>query len=201
MRCPARPCSCARRASSSQLASRTCWFRARIATCESTSTAWAAGSSTATMPAGMSSQPVSVSVTAMQGALPGASSPGRAFITSIVPATRAPPALTSSQGPMPAPRRSCGCRALRHCATRRSERLRAVSSPKVASIFGLGVKTAPCLSPPTLSLSAHCCSSSDTTSATPAQTMERRSQAASMCLHHSVLQRWWPPQSPSVMRK
>mmetsp|Transcript_57134 Transcript_57134/g.167760 ORF Transcript_57134/g.167760 Transcript_57134/m.167760 type:complete len:525 (+) Transcript_57134:891-2465(+) len=198
--CPLRPCSCCRMASSSQLARRTFWLRARIATCERTSTACAAGRRSATMPAGMSSQPVSVSVTAMHGALPAGSSAGSAFITMTVPMIGGTPPLTSSHGPMPAPRRSCGCRDLRTCATRRSERQRAVSSPKVASTFASGLKTEPGLSPAALSWSQHFCRSSATTSATPEQTHEMRSQAASMYLHHSGVQRWKLPWSPSDMR-
>mmetsp|Transcript_112085 Transcript_112085/g.280812 ORF Transcript_112085/g.280812 Transcript_112085/m.280812 type:complete len:246 (-) Transcript_112085:2478-3215(-) len=190
---PFLPRNSASKASSSQLARSTFWLRARIATCESTSTACAAGRRTAEMPAGMSSQPVSVSVTAKIGPLPAGSSTGRAFMASTVPTVTPAPALTSSQGPRPAPRRSCGWRPRKHCATSRSERQRAVSSPKVPRIFGSGRKTAPGLSPPARRRSAHDCNNSATVSATPAQMTERRSQAASMSLHQSVPQRWAPP--------
>mmetsp|Transcript_48428 Transcript_48428/g.138401 ORF Transcript_48428/g.138401 Transcript_48428/m.138401 type:complete len:361 (+) Transcript_48428:391-1473(+) len=99
---------------SSQHASTTFWFLALIATCERTSTACAAGRSTATIPAGMSSQPVSVSVTAMQGRCSGAISRGNAFMAATRPTTSPRPWLTTSQRPRPADRRSCGRRARRH---------------------------------------------------------------------------------------
>mmetsp|Transcript_13332 Transcript_13332/g.36624 ORF Transcript_13332/g.36624 Transcript_13332/m.36624 type:complete len:385 (+) Transcript_13332:863-2017(+) len=198
---PALPLSSCRRASSSQLARRTFWLRARIATWERTSTAWAAGRSTATIPAGMSSQPVSVSVTATHGPLPAGSSAGNAFIASTVPTTRSRPALTSSQGPRPAPRRSWGCRPRRHWARRRSERQRAVSSPKASRVFGSGENTAPGRSPPAFRRDAQVCSSSATRSHAPAHTMLSRSHAESMSWHQCLLHRSWPALSPSVIRR
>mmetsp|Transcript_28059 Transcript_28059/g.90349 ORF Transcript_28059/g.90349 Transcript_28059/m.90349 type:complete len:516 (+) Transcript_28059:380-1927(+) len=196
---PDKPCNSFKIASSSQLANKTFWLRARIATCESTSTAWAAGSNTATIPAGISSQPVSVSVTAMQGALPAGNSPGNAFIVSTVPMTLSAPALTSSQGPRPAPLRSCGCKLRKHCAINRSDKQRAVSSPKAARTLASGVKTAPGRAPASFRRSQQVCKSSAMVSATPAQTMLRRSQAESISLHHAALHRSWTPWSPSII--
>mmetsp|Transcript_62376 Transcript_62376/g.165532 ORF Transcript_62376/g.165532 Transcript_62376/m.165532 type:complete len:254 (-) Transcript_62376:502-1263(-) len=171
-----------------------------MATCDKASTACAAGRSTATMPAGMSSQPVRVSVNATHGACPWASAAGRALMTCTAP-TAVPPWLTTSHGPKPAARRSSGWSTRRHCATSRSVRQRAASSPKEAKAAVSGLKTAPGCSPARMRLVAQDCSSSATRSARPAQTRESRSQAAVMRRHHGDDHLSTKPWSPSDRRR
>mmetsp|Transcript_3009 Transcript_3009/g.6990 ORF Transcript_3009/g.6990 Transcript_3009/m.6990 type:complete len:216 (-) Transcript_3009:4-651(-) len=169
-----------------------------MATWDSVSTAWPAGSKIAVMPAGMSSHPVMVSTRATIGPSPGASSFGSACSALSVPT--AGKEATSCQGPSPAHLRSCGINTLRIWARTRSVRQRAFSSPKVSRCFGSGQKAAPGLAPSSRSRSAQLCSTRITVSAVSVHVSAMRSQAAWSILHQSGHHFWRPPASPLPRR-